>query len=216
MWELLLILFTVTSLIILYKFLPNRKIFFYFCLSLVIVFAIAAFIARSQQPQEEMNEAQRYALIEQQKIFIGWYTNYQKDIDQLDRNWQLYHSTIESFNEDNIDVDILHERLVNLESEARIEQVHIYTIKPPPGLGEECTELVETMLNKTRLYSDAQTQTISLTRLAVESEELLNLDHKEQIQWLQDIIIRESPTGLFTANELSAILNYFVLPNSNK
>ncbi len=207
-----LIIATIISLSILYKYLPNRKIFIYFCISLVIVFAIAGLIARSQQPQQTMNEAERYALQQQQKIFTGWYTNYQKDIDQLDRNWQLYHNIIENFNAENMDAYDLFERLSNLESEARIEQVHIYTIKPPPGIGEECNLHIEEMLRKTQRYSDAQTQTISLTRAAVEDEKFLTLEHSVQCHILQDIIIRESPTGLFTSNELSEILNYFKLP----
>ena len=57
MFETFLILATVISLFVLYKFLPNRKIFLYFCLSLIVVFAIAGLIARTQQPQQDMNEA---------------------------------------------------------------------------------------------------------------------------------------------------------------
>ena len=213
MFETFLILATVISLFVLYKFLPNRKIFLYFCLSLIVVFTIAGLIARSQQPQQTMNEAERYALQQQQQIFTGWYTGYQKDIDQLDRNWQLYHNIIEQFNSDSIDIDTLYERLENLESEARIEQVHIYTLKPPPGLGEDCNILIEQMLKKTQLYVDAQAQTIAMSKSVIDTEGFSNANHQEQIHLFQDIIIREAPTGLFTADELSAILNYFKLPD---
>ena len=212
MLEVFLVLATVTSLIILYKFLPNRKIFMYFCLSLVVVFTIAGLIARSQQPQESMNEAERYVIQERQKIFTAWYTNYQKDIDQLDINWQLYHNIIENFSSDNIDSEELHDRLMDLEKESRIEQVNIYTLKPPPDVGDECNAMIEEMLRKTQRYVDAQAQTIALTRSAVEEEGFLTAKHNEQIHMLQNIIIREAPTGLFTANELSAILKYFTLP----
>ena len=207
-----LTLATIISLAILYKFLPNRKIFIYFCLSLILVFAIAGLIARNQQPQEKMNQAERYVLQQQQQVFIGWYTNYQKDIDQLDRNWQLYHNIIENFTTENIDIDTLHERLTNLETEARIEQVQIYTLKVPPGLGEDCNILIEQMLKKTRDYTDAQIQTISMSKAVIEVDGFQNATHQEQVHLFQDIIIREAPTGLFTANELSAILNYFKLP----
>ena len=208
-----LLIAMIISLVALYKFLPNRKIFYYFCASLVIVFAIAGLIARTQQPKESMDEAQRYAILQQQKIFTGWYTNYQKDIDQLDRNWKLFFTIIENFNSDNIDVETLHERLINLENESKIEQVHIYTLKPPPDMGEECNLLIEEMLKKTQRYCDAQTQTISRTRSAIELEIFLSAEHKEQIHMLENIIIRESPTGLFTSMELTAILNYFEVPD---
>lgn len=212
MLEVFLLVATVTSLTVLYKFLPNRKIFIYFCLSMVMVFVIAGVIARTQQPQESMNENERYIIQQQQNIFTEWYKDYQKDIDELDRNWQSYHSIIENFKTDNIDEETLHERLENLEKDMRIEQVHIYTLKPPQGISAECSALIEEMLRKTQRYIDAQSQTISLTRSAVEEEGFIKAKREDQIHMLQNIMIRESPTGLFTANELSAILNYFKLP----
>ena len=100
-----------------------------------------------------------------------------------------------------------------MESEARIEQVHIYTLQPPPGLGEDCNILIEQMLKKTQLYVDAQAQTIAMSKSVIDTEGFSNANHQEQIHLFQDIIIREAPTGLFTADELSAILNYFKLPD---
>ena len=179
---------------------------------MVIVFLIAGFISRTQQPQEPLNESELYELQKQQKIFTDWYTDYQKNIDELDRNWQSYHHIIENFKIDNIDEDELHERLEKLEKEVRIEQVNIYTLKPPEGISDSCSTLIDEMLKKTQRYVDAQSQTISLTRSAVEEEGFVKAKHDDQVHMLQNIIIRESPTGLFTANELSAILNYFTLP----
>ena len=179
---------------------------------MVIVFLIAGVITRTQQPQEVMNENERYVIQQQQNIFTDWYKDYQKDIDELDRNWQSYHSIIDNFKTDNIDEETLHERLETLEKDIRIEQVHIYTLKPPQGISDECSSLIEEMLRKTQRYIDAQSQTISLTRSAVEEEGFIKAKREDQVHMLQNIMIRESPTGLFTANELSAILNYFKLP----
>ena len=215
MLETILIILTIVSLAVLYKFLPNRRIFIYFCISLVIVFVIAALISRMHEPQQTMNENQRYALQQQQKIFTIWYAEYQKDIDQLDRNWQLYHSLLDSFNNENMDIETMYERLSELENDALIEQVHIHALKVPPGLGEECNVQLAEMIRKTQKYSDAQTQTISMTKNAAEPKKIESKDlgHKEQVRLFQDIMIRESPAGLFTSSELSAILDYFVLPD---
>ena len=212
MLELFLAAATIVSLAILYKFLPNRKIFIYFCLSLVVVFAIAGFIARSQQPQQTMNEAERLLLQQQQLAFTNWYSEYQKDIDQLDRQWQLYHNIIDNFTADNIGVDTMYEQLADLETEAHIEQVHIYTLKVPPEAGEQCSQWIDTILKKTQHYADAQTQTIAMSKAVIDTESFANSTHLEQAHLFQDIIIREAPIGLFTANELSEILNYFSLP----
>ena len=212
MLEIFLAVATVTSLAVLYKFLPNRRIFIYFCMSLVVVFAIAGFIARSQQPQKTINAEERHILQQQQERFTAWYSEYQKDIDKLDRNWQLYHSIVEDFTADAIDVNTMYERLSDLETEARIEQVHIYTLKAPPEVGTECTRLIDIILKKTQSYVDAQTQTIAMSKAVIESEAFPNASHEEQTHLFQDIIIREAPVGLFTADELSAILQYFTLP----
>ncbi len=211
MTEIFLAAAMIVSLIILYKYLPNRKIFIYFCMSLVMVFAIAGFLTRSQQPQQTMNQTQRLEIMNRQKIFIDWYTEYQKDIEQLDRNWQSFHNIIENFKSDETNDETIFERLSNLESEVRIEQVHIYTLKVPSGIGEECSALTEEILKKTRQYADAQAQTISLCKSLTETEKFLNSSRQEQIHQFQDIIIREAPAGLFTANEISEILRYFKL-----
>lgn len=207
--KIFLIVATVVSLVVLYRALPNRRVFAYFCISLVVVFVIAGLVTRTQQPQEPKPEAERQIVAQQQAVFIGWYTEYQKDIDQLDRNWQLYHNIIESFTAESIEVETLHERLERLESEARIEQVQIYTLKAPAGLGEECNVWIEQILRKTRDYTDAQTQTIALSKAAAEAEAFQVATHEEQVHMLQNIMIREAPTGLFTASELSSILKYF-------
>ena len=66
---------------------------------------------------------------------------------------------------------------------------------------DESRELVELVIRKTQKYVDAQTKTISLSaKAAVPPVELENLKVR-----LQDIMIRESPEGLFTAQEISTI-----------
>ena len=130
----------------------------------------------------------------------------------MDRHWQLYHKIVENFTADNIDVDTMYEQLSDLENESRIEQVHIYTLKVPPETGEQCGQWINSILKKSQLYVDAQVQTISMSRTVIESESFNNATHSEQAHLFQDIIIREAPIGLFTANEISAILHYFTLP----
>ena len=162
-----------------------------------------------------MNEAERLLLQQQQQAFTNWYSEYQKDIDRLDRQWQLYHNIIDNFTADNIDVDTMYEQLADLETEAHIEQVHIYTLKVPPEAGEQCGQWIEAILKKTQHYTDAQAQTIAMSKAVIDTESFTNSTHSEQAHLFQDIIIREGPIGLFTANELSAILNYFTLPEDS-
>ena len=188
---------------LLYKFAPTKKTFLLICAALLIVF-VGSFLIREQLQQEKLSREQLAELLEQQKIFGEWYAAYQKDIDRLDRNWQSYHNIIEGLNSidaQNFNAEALHMRLWNLEQEAIDEQIKIHMLAAPPGLGEESRVPVEEIIRKTQHYVDAQTRTIILSeKSAVPPVELKNLKLA-----LHDIMIRESPEGLFTAQEVAAI-----------
>ena len=191
------------ALVLLYKFLPTRKIFLVICAVLVIVFAVSFFVRRQIQ-QEEISQVQLEELQMRQKIFSEWYADYQKDIERLDRNWQLYHNIIDGLNtmdEQSFNSEAVHARLKDLEQESIDEQLKIYMLFAPPTLDEENRARVEIVIKKTQNYVDAQTRTISLSKTAaVPPVDLENLRLR-----LHDIMIRESPEGLFTAQEISAI-----------
>lgn len=192
------------AMAVLYKFSPSRQIFITICSLLVMVFGMSVFIHNSQVQQEQITRAQREELQARQKIFGDWYAAYQKDIDRLDRNWQSYHNILEGLDTtdaQSFNAAAIHERLKELEQESIDEQVKIYMLKPPSGLDEENRALVEAIINKTQRYVDAQTQTISKSATAANPPvELETLRLR-----LHDIMIRESPEGLFTAQEISAI-----------
>jgi len=194
----------VVSLIVLYKFLPTRKIFLVICTLLIVVFGASAFIHARQVQREQITRAQLEELQARQKIFGEWYAAYQKDIDRLDRNWQLYHNILDGLDgmdAQSFNAEALHQRLKQLEQEAIEEQIKIHMLEPPPELDRENRKLVEEIIRKTRLYVEAQTQTISMSATAAAPPvELENLRPR-----LHDIMIRESPEGLFTAQEISAI-----------
>lgn len=193
----------VVTLALLYKFAPSRKIFVVICAVLVAVFVTSVFVSERQQ-HEKLSRAQLEDLLEQQKIFGEWYAAYQKDIDRLDRNWQSYHNIIDglkSVDAQNFNAEAFHMRLLDLEQDSIEEQLKIHMLAAPSKLGIENRELVELVIRKTQKYVDAQTKTISLSaKTATPPVELENLKLR-----LRDIMIRESPEGLFTAQEISAI-----------
>ena len=200
----LLLIATVIALALIYKFSPTPKTFIIICTLLIFVFGASAFIRIQQVEQEQITRAQIEELLEQQKIFSDWYAAYQKDIDRLDRNWQSYHNIIDGLktvDAQNFNAEATHTRLVDLEQEALDEQIKIYMLVAPQGLGNENRTLVEAVILKTQHYVDAQTRTISLSeKAAVPPVDLETLKLR-----LHDIMIRESPEGLFTAQEISAI-----------
>ncbi|MBR1579059.1 MAG: hypothetical protein IJ668_00945 [Selenomonadaceae bacterium] len=213
MFETILLTAALVSIVVLYKFLPNRKVFAYFCASMVLMFLAGAFFGLQAKSDSSIDDEQRNVRLNQEKFFIDWYTQYQKDIEQLDRNWQLYHSIVDSYKTYKADLSSTYERLQELEREELLEQIHIHTLQPPPELDAECSELVGQVIKKTQLYVDAQTQTISLTKNAANPEFIAVEDHNELSRRFQDIMIRESPVGLFTASEISALREYFAVTN---
>ena len=191
------------TLALLYKFSPTRKSFLLICTLLIVVFGTSAFI-HGRQVQQEVTRAQLEDLQARQKVFGEWYAAYQKDIDRLDRNWQLYHNILESLktiDEQSFNAEAIYLRLREVEQEYLDEQIKIHQLSAPPELDRENRELVDAMINKTQRYVDAQTRTLTLSAQAANPPvELENLKLR-----LHDIMIRESPEGLFTAQEISAI-----------
>lgn len=212
----MLAVITFVLLILLYRHIPNRRIFRYFCFTLVLTGLVAyAFTNASQPSAPAMTEAEKYEMQQQQLIFMTWYADYQKDIDQLDRNWLLYHAILENFKEDNISIQTAYVRLNQLEDESRQLRDRLAQKNPPLPLNDTCYDLLIEVMGKTREYADAQHRTIALSRAAADPVHLRSDDQEEQSRSLQDIMIRESPPGLFTAKEISAIREYLTIPEED-
>lgn len=200
----LLLIAACVAMAVLYKFSPTRKAFMIFCTLLIVVFGASAFISGRQLQQEQITRAQLKDLQARQKIFGDWYAAYQKDIDRLDRNWQSYHNILDGLKEtdaQSFNAEAIHLRLKELEQDSIDEQIKIYTLAAPRGLDEESRALVESVIKKTQHYIDAQTQTISKSATAANPP----VDLETLQLRLRDIMIRESPEGLFTAQEIAAI-----------
>ena len=190
------------ALILLYKFLPNKKIFPYLCVALAIVFSVSAFI-QNRHSQEILTRAQIEELQNRQKIFGEWYAEYQKNINRLDLNWQRYFSIVNELKTAEIYEYTMYEQLLDLEKESAEEKNRIDELKVPPELDELSVRLLESVIEKTKAYATAQAKTISLTRQAADPEIVTNIN--EMNKRIKEINIRESPAGLFTASEISAI-----------
>ncbi len=204
-------------LLLLYRHLPNRKIFRYFCVTLALTGAIAYIFVDSAHPvQPVMSEEEKYEMQQQQYLFMNWYADYQKDIDQLDHNWQVYHAILESFKDDSISIQTAYVRLKQLEDDARQLRDRIAEKTPPPSLNDTCYDLLIEVLRKTREYSEAQYRTIALSRAVSDPVHLRSDDPAEQNRSLQDVMLRESPVGLFTATEISAIREYLTISEESR
>lgn len=202
----------VAVLVMLYKFFPNKKVFTYFCVSLVLVFCASAFIHHKTSEQRIMTRDQIEAIRFQQKIFGDWYAAYQKNIDALDRNWQLYYQITETLKTAEIYEYSTYEQLKELEIAAIDEQMKIYNLEVPRELDEESHVLLSSVIDKTKIYSDAQVKVITAVCVAANPEISEGFDLQVLNKIIKEITIRESPAGLFTAAEISAIRDKLAVP----
>ena len=203
-------------LFILYKKTRSRKAFYGFTLTIALAGAIAYFAwPATRSSQEVMSQQQRYALVQEQQVFAAWYEEYQKDLNELDRNWQWYHHILESFKEDNISLQTLHVRLKQLELDSNQVKERMAGRKPPLELSDYTYDQTTQLLEKTNDYVNAQCRAISLTRAASDPALMPAADQQEQSQLLQTVMIKESPVKLFIADEVSAIRQQLELPRDS-
>ncbi len=202
-------------LALLYHYMPSRKVFYFFSVSLVITACVAYFANQVRTEQPVLTEEQKYELQIQQKIFMDWYAGYQKKIDQLDRHWQWYHAIAEDFQEESIDIQTAYLRFKQLEEDSRLLRDQVHELAPPEAMNDPCYDLTIEVLRKTNIYAEAQLRTIILSRAVTDPVHIQTDDPEEQRKSLKDVMLRESPVGLFTANEISQIRNYLTIPETN-
>ena len=205
----LLLIIGLILLGLLYHYLPSKRIFFFFCLTLLAAGSIAFFFWPVKAPEPAaMTEEELNYQPEQQQIFATWYASYQKDLSELDRNWQWYHNILENFKEDNISIQTTYVRLKQLEQDSQLLRDRINHHAPPLALNDGCYDLLIEVMKKTNAYAEAQYRTIALTKAAADPANLRTTDQAEQSRMLQAIMIREQPVGLYTAKEIAAIRDY--------
>ena len=111
----------VVLLALLYHYIPSRKIFFAFFFVLCAASASVFFAWPSPHRNGDavISQEMREERQQQQQIFAGWYKDYQKDLEDLDRNWQRYHKILADFKADIISIQTAYLRLSQLEKDSQ-------------------------------------------------------------------------------------------------
>lgn len=203
-------------LFLLYRQIKNTKAFFAIAVMLSLSLVAATIMQHKGGDEHRISEAERNAKIEQQQLFAEWYAAYQKDIDQLSRNWQWYHHIIESFKEDSISREICYERLSRLADDERELTERINSREIPSALDDFLSERIKSIMAKTQAYGAAQYRTIALSRAAADPLNVRSDEQAEQSRDIQEIMIRESPPGLFIADEIYAVREYLTIPDDGE
>ena len=205
----ILALVSLVLLVILHSALPRRRVFWCFCLLLLTAGATVYISDRNHGQQRMMTESELSALWAAQQNFAVWYGEYQKDIVEMDHNWQSYHDCLSDFQNDDIDAQTLYERLLPLEEETRQKTEEIARLTPPAGMSSECDALLRTIITKTHTYAAAQHKTIALTCSAAQAAKIADTDIIDEAvvakRRINDVPLRHAPAGLFVAKEITAI-----------
>lgn len=203
---------------LLYHFMTNKKLFA--CL-LVAIFALGGLVYAllpqylAARQNHVLTKAERQELLSQQQTFADWYADYQKDVEELNHNWSWYHQILRDYQEDNISIQTAYVRLKQLDQDSQTLRDKIAKEAPPLSLNDQCYDLVLQILQKTNTYANDQYRTIALTKAAADPANIQTDDHDALSEMLQTVMMRESPAGLYTAQEISAINDLLSMPQAD-
>ena len=198
----------VLLIFIAHRLAPNRKIFLLFS-CIILMAAGALFFYRTQpaapEPLTAEEQADRAA---QQQLVADWYVSYQTYIEKLDRNWQRYHRILSDFEADVISIEEAHDRLSELEKSSRALMNNTEQLEPPSELKSTNYDLTASIFLKVRSYAHEQHQAIERTAVASDPKLQETNNQEAQSRHLREVMVRESPTGLFTGAELAALRDH--------
>lgn len=206
----------VILLVFLFRRVPQRKAFAVFLCALAVLSCLLYHALTAGQRSQGLTPAQKNALLAQQQIYTAWDEKYQKDIDELDRNWAWYHQILEDFKEDNISIQTVYVRLTQLESDSYLASQDVAALAPPMELDGGTYDLVTSICQKTTAYADAQYRTIALTRAACDPLQNQQTTHDDEVRVLESVMNRESPSALFIADEMTQIHQNLSIPKEDE
>lgn len=203
---------------LLYHVLRNKKVFVCLVVAILavggLVYVLLPAYLHAQQ-NHTLTRAEQQELLSQQQTFADWYANYQKDIEELNHNWSWYHQILRDYQEDNISIQTAYVRLKQLDLDSQKLRDKIAKEAPPLSLNDQCYDLVTQVLQKTNTYANDQYRTIALTKAAADPANLKTDDHDELSEMLETVMMRESPAGLYTSQEITAINDALSMPKNS-
>ena len=104
-------------------------------------------------------------------------------------------------------------RLKQLEEDEKALTARIGASAPPLEFHDNFYDLTASIVQKTKSYAEAQQKAITLTRAASDPQRMPTDDQEEQNRLLQTVMEKESPVGLFTAEEIAEIRNGLAIPD---
>lgn len=186
----------------------------FFPLFLIIVLSVSTYLIPPAQQKEPppLTQEQKEAIIREQMTVSDWYTEYKKDIDQIDLNWQQYHKTLKAFSNDEISVQTVYMRFFELQKKTAVYREKYEKMQPPGDLRNENDELLAVVIEKTKSYALQQDLVVQQSLDTVTPKNLKTQEHTEQVRMLEKIMVLETPAPLNIAAEISRVKENLVIP----
>lgn len=202
--QILMILLIFTCVVALYFFVPRKKIFLSFCLTIFLASGIF-FLFTRQKDIPVKKEEEVFLLAKEQTLFNPFFTQYQKHLEQIGYNNQTLHDIVDNFSADLISIETVRERLtLLLKNEEQVEK-SLSHLEVPYELSLENQKLAKNLLDKTLTYAkegkSATQKILDLTNKIYEE----NLSHEVESEKLMLLLEQEAPIALFTADILMAL-----------
>lgn len=208
------ILICLLLLLVLYRNLPNKKVFYGFCLILLLTIGAIGQSLIFQPETEPPSEIALRRIAVQQQIFDDWYTSYKKQLDNLDYNWSQCQSIVSDYHNDNISLNTAYTRLNLLEHQSQVTLQELEKLAPPVSLDDANYDLAASLLNKTIAYSEKQLSAITALKATANPAHANADNHEAESRILRETMLRNGPDALFTASEINSIRQNLTVPEN--
>lgn len=207
-----LIAFAVILLIMGYRYLPQKRIFYIFGIIILGSLFCIVFFWHPQQ-KKSLTEQQKMQIFSEQSFFVTWYEDYKKYINDADHIWSRYNNIIDEFHDDQISLALAKNEISKLNHDSDELQKKMQTALPPKGLSDINYNLVYAVLNKTKQYTAEQNKTIKLTSQTILADKFIEQQHDMQYEQMDNIRILNAPVELNIASDINTIKNNLSLEN---
>lgn len=198
----LLLLFLIAGIVYLWLgYSRKKKLFPYFLLALLIALPFIFKTPPADEPATMTMEAKNQ-VFKEQALFDPWYTEYKKDLDRMDGNWQQFHKIFRSFKNDEISIETAHSRLTSLLLKTKEFKDKFDQQKPPDKLNEINYAIVAAIIEKTKIFATQQDKVVANAINATAPNHLARTQHPEQVKLLEKIMVLDRPDNLDIAQEI--------------
>lgn len=186
----------------------------FFPIFLIFTLATASFflspLRKGNSP--EITPEYKAQIVEEQVKVAAWYTDYKKDLTQIDFLWQQYHKSLAAFINDEISIQTLFIRLLELEKKLDAYQAQYQKMPLPDALRPETEATLTKIAVKTEGSIRLQNTVIKNSIKEISSDPFKKSPQQKQAENLTKIMVLGTPPNLDIAGEITGLQALLTIP----